>query len=99
LDGKVSVVYGTHTHVQTADEKILPGGTGYITDLGMTGPQDSIIGRKAKPIIEHFLTCMPIRFEMADKDVELQGALVNIDENSRKVISIERIKERIQDYL
>lgn len=99
LDGNASAVYGTHTHVQTADEKILPGGTGYITDLGMTGPQDSIIGRKAEPIIEHFLTCMPIRFEMADKDIELQGVLVNIDEDSGKAISIERIRERIQDYL
>jgi hypothetical protein len=99
LDGKASVVYGTHTHVQTADEKILSGGTGYITDLGMTGPQDSVIGRKVDPIIEHFLTCMPIRFEMADTDVELQGALINIDENSGKAISIERVKEKLRDYL
>lgn len=99
LDGKASVVYGTHTHVQTADEKILPAGTGYITDIGMTGPHDSVIGRKAEPIIEHFLTCMPIRFEMADKDVELQGALVDIDEDSGKTLSLERVREKLQDYL
>ncbi|MFC1509439.1 TIGR00282 family metallophosphoesterase [Candidatus Omnitrophota bacterium] len=99
LDGRASVVYGTHTHVQTADEKILPNGTGYITDLGMTGPQDSVIGRKTEAIIEHFLSCMPIRFEMADKLVELQGALVNIDETSGKAISIDRVRERIEDYL
>ena len=76
----------------------MPAGTGYITDLGMTGPQDSVIGRKAEPIIEHFLTCMPIRFEMADKDIELQGALVSIDEDSGKTLSLERIREKIEDY-
>ena len=94
LDGKASVVFGTHTHVQTADEKILPGGTAYITDLGMTGPQDSVIGRKADAIIEHFLTCMPTRFEMADKDIELQGAMVDIDEKTGRAVSIKRIKEK-----
>ena len=99
LDGKASVIFGTHTHVQTADEKILPRGSAYITDLGMTGAQDSVIGRKAETIIEHFVTCMPTKFEMADKDVELQGAIVVIDEKSGKAISIERVKERIEDYL
>jgi len=99
LDGRVSAVFGTHTHVQTADEKILPGGTSYITDVGMTGAQDSVIGRKVEPIIERFLTCMPTRFEMADGNVELQGALVEIDQESGRAISIERIKERIEKYL
>jgi metallophosphoesterase (TIGR00282 family) len=99
LDGKASVIFGTHTHVQTADEKILPRGSAYITDLGMTGPQDSVIGRKIDSIIEHFLTYMPVRFEMADKDVELQGAIVEIDEDSGRALSIERIKEKLEDYL
>lgn len=98
LDGKVSAVFGTHTHVQTADEKILPQGTAYITDLGMTGAQDFVIGRKVEPIVEHFLTCMPTKFEMADNDLELQGAMVEIDEKSGKALSIQRIKERIADY-
>ncbi|MFA5388567.1 MAG: TIGR00282 family metallophosphoesterase, partial [Candidatus Omnitrophota bacterium] len=74
LDGRVSAVFGTHTHVQTADEKIFPQGTAYITDLGMTGPQDSVIGRRHDAIVEHFITLMPKKFEVADKDVELQGA-------------------------
>ncbi len=99
LDGRVSVIFGTHTHVQTADEKILPGGSAYITDLGMTGPQDSVIGRKTDIIIEHFLSCMPIKFDMAEGDIELQGAIVGIDEASGRASSIERVKEKIQDYI
>jgi len=98
LDGRVSVVFGTHTHVQTADEKIFPHGTGYITDLGMTGPQDSIIGRRHDAIVEHFLTCMPKKFEVADKDVELEGAIVNIDDETGKALSIERVREKLDDY-
>ena len=95
LDGRVSVVFGTHTHVQTADEKIFPNGTGYITDLGMTGPQDSIIGRRHDAVVEHFLTLMPKKFEIADKDVELQGAIANIDDESGKCLSIERVREKL----
>jgi len=95
LDGRVSAVFGTHTHVQTADEKIFPHGTGYITDLGMTGPQDSVIGRRHDAIVEHFLTLMPKKFEVADKDVELQGAIVNIDDESGKCLSIERVREKL----
>jgi len=98
LDGKVSVIFGTHTHVQTADEKVLPGGSAYITDLGMTGAQDSVIGRKVETIIEHFITCMPTKFGMADKDVELQGVIVEIDENTGKALSIERVREKVEDY-
>ncbi len=99
LDGKVSVVFGTHTHVQTADEKILPLGSAYITDLGMTGPQDSVIGRKVGVIIEHFLKCMPARFDIAEGDVEIQGVLVGIDEATGKAVSIERVREKILNYL
>lgn len=99
LDGRVSVIFGTHTHVQTADEKILPKGSAYITDIGMTGAQDSVIGRKVETIIQHFLTCMPAKFEMADKDVELQGAIVEIDEENGKTVSIKRIREKMERYL
>lgn len=98
LDGRVSAVFGTHTHVQTSDEKIFPQGTAYITDLGMTGPHDSVIGRRIDAVVEHFLTGMPKKFEVADKDVELQGAIVNIDNDSGKALSIERVKEKIENY-
>ena len=97
LDSRVSVVFGTHTHVQTADEKIFSQSTGYITDLGMTGPQDSVIGRRSDAIVEHFLTLMPKKFEIADRDVELQGAIVNIDDESGKCLSIERVKEKMEN--
>ncbi|MFH1621799.1 MAG: TIGR00282 family metallophosphoesterase [Candidatus Omnitrophota bacterium] len=95
LDGEVSCVLGTHTHVQTADEKILPKGSAYITDVGMTGPFDSVIGRKKEKIIERFVTGMPIRFELGTEDVRLQGALVDIDEETGKSRSIKRINEKL----
>jgi len=95
LDGEVSAVVGTHTHVQTADERILPGGTAYITDVGMTGPCDSVIGRKKEQIIERFITGMPIRFELGKEDVQLQGVVVEIDEKNGKGISIKRIREKL----
>ncbi|GAI03167.1 unnamed protein product, partial [marine sediment metagenome] len=96
LDGLVSAVLGTHTHVQTADERILPGGTAYITDLGMTGPYDSVIGRKVEQILARFLTQMPVRFEMASENVQLHGVLLDIDEETGKARSIERIQEKLQ---
>ena len=99
LDGLVSVVFGTHTHVQTSDERILPGGTAYITDIGMTGPLDSVIGRDKEAVIKHFLTCMPTKFEVADKDVELHGAIVDIDEETGKAVSIERVREKAEKYI
>ncbi|MBL7131214.1 MAG: TIGR00282 family metallophosphoesterase [Candidatus Omnitrophica bacterium] len=95
LDGEVSCVLGTHTHVQTADEHILPKGTGYITDVGMTGPFDSVIGRKKEKIIERFLTGMPIRFELSKEDVRLQAVIVEIDEKTGKSISIKRVSEKL----
>jgi metallophosphoesterase (TIGR00282 family) len=94
LDGLVSCVFGTHTHVQTADEKILPKQTAYITDLGMTGPFDSVIGRKKEQILERFLTQMPVRFEMAEDDVRINGAVVEVDDSSSKPLSIKRIEIR-----
>jgi len=91
LDGKVSCIYGTHTHVQTADEKILPHNTAYITDIGMTGPFDSVIGRNKEQILERFITQMPTRFEMADKDVRINGAIVDVDTDTGHATSIKRI--------
>lgn len=96
LDGEISALLGTHTHVQTADEKILPKGTAYITDVGMTGPFDSVIGRKKEKIIERFLTGLPIRFELGTEDVRLQGAILEIDEKTGKSISIERVNQQIK---
>ncbi len=96
LDGMVSAVLGTHTHVQTADEKILPGGTAYITDLGMTGPYDSVIGRKTEQILARFVTQLPVRFEMATENVQLHGVVLDIDEKSGKARSIERVQEKLQ---
>lgn len=93
LDGEVSVIFGTHTHIQTADEQILPQGTAYITDLGMTGPYDSVIGQNKKAIIERFLTSLPRRFSVAEGDVRLCGVIVNIDETTGKAKSIKRIQQ------
>lgn len=91
LDGSVGAVIGTHTHVQTADEKILPGGTAYIGDAGMTGPHDSIIGVRKEIVIEKFLTGLPARFDPAKRDILLQGVLISVDEESGKSTSILRI--------
>ena len=96
LDGKVSAVIGTHTHIQTADEKILPQGTAYLTDVGMTGPYNSVIGRKTEDILERFLTSLPTRFQVAQEDVQLAAAVLGIDEESGKAKSIERIQRKVQ---
>lgn len=91
LDGFVSAVLGTHTHVQTADEKILPNGTAYITDCGMTGPFDGVIGRKKEQIISRFLTQMPMKFEMAEGDIRANGVIIDIDPKTGKAESIKRV--------
>jgi metallophosphoesterase (TIGR00282 family) len=83
LDGRVSAVVGTHTHVQTADERILPGGTGYITDAGMTGPVDSVIGMKREIILERFLTQRPQPFKVATQNLQLQGVVLTVDPQGR----------------
>src|SRR6195256_5403788 len=93
LDGKVSAVAGTHTHVQTADEQIFPGGTAFICDAGMCGPNESVLGREIHPIIQRFLTSMPVNFPVARGEVKLHGLLVDIDENSGKAVSVRRIAE------
>lgn len=92
LDGKVSAVLGTHTHVQTADEMILPQGTAYITDVGMTGAHDSVIGITKEDAIARFLTQIPKRFTLAEKDIKFCGALVKVDPDSGKALNIQRIK-------
>ncbi len=97
LDGRVTCVYGTHTHVQTSDEAILPGGTAYITDLGMTGSKDSAIGRDLKSITEMFLTGMPAPFKVAEKDVALEGAIIDVARGAREASSIERIRVKVPE--
>ena len=91
-DGKVSSVFGTHTHIQTADEKILPGGTAYITDLGMTGPYDSVIGQDKAKIITRFLTSMPHKFEVARAQATVHGIIVKVDSKTGRANSISRIQ-------
>jgi len=97
LDGRVSAVLGTHTHVQTADEKILPCGTAYITDAGMTGPMYSVIGRRIEDVLRRFLSGIPTRFEVASEDIQLHAVLLDIDEESGKARSITRIQEKMNN--
>jgi len=92
IDGKVSAVIGTHTHVQTADEKILPNGTAFITDVGMTGPDNSIIGIKKEQVIQRFLTNMPVRFEAAKGNGIFNAVVIEIDENTGKSTAIQRLQ-------
>jgi len=92
LDGRVAAVAGTHTHVQTADERILPKGSGYITDLGMSGPVDSVIGVKAEICLRRGLTQMPIKMESAEGDASICGALFTIDCETRRCLAVERVR-------
>lgn len=91
LDGKVSAVVGTHTHVQTADERILPGGTAYLTDVGMTGPHDGVIGMDRDAVIARFMSGLPVRFEPATGDPRLHGVTITADPATGKATAIERI--------
>lgn len=93
LDGKVTAIFGTHTHVQTADEKILPKGTGYITDIGMTGPRDSVIGMDINASIKRFETTLPERYKIAAGECIFNGVIFDIDDNTNKVRSIKRINK------
>lgn len=90
LDGKATAVVGTHTHVQTADETLFPGGTAYLSDAGMCGPLDSVLGREIEPVIQRFRTAMPSRFPVADGRVGLRGVLIDCDTASGKALAIER---------
>ena len=92
LNGKVSAVLGTHTHVQTSDEQILNEGTAYITDVGMTGPLDSVIGIRKEIALERLLTQIPWKFDVATEEIELQGVVIEVDSKTGKSKNIERIK-------
>jgi len=89
----VTAVLGTHTHIQTADEAVTAKGTAYMTDLGMTGPCDSVIGRTTEAILTRFLTGMPTKFEIASGDVRLHGALLTVDPETGKALKIKRVEE------
>ncbi|MCR5176708.1 MAG: TIGR00282 family metallophosphoesterase [Anaerovibrio sp.] len=91
LDGRVQAVVGTHTHIQTADQRILPNGTAYITDLGMVGPLNSVLGVKADIIIKKFTSCMPVRFELADGPAVYSAVIVDIEDATNRSTGIERI--------
>jgi metallophosphoesterase (TIGR00282 family) len=95
LDGRVSAVVGTHTHVQTADEQILPNGTAYLSDAGFTGPHDGCLGREIEPVLKRFLTGMPQRFEVARNNIKLHGVVVRVDDESGKAVSIQRVSETL----
>ena len=95
LDGRVSAVVGTHTHIQTADERVSAKGTACLTDLGMTGPYDSVIGAEKEAIIQKFLTQLNVKKEVAQNDVKLCGAIVSVDERSGKALAIERVQRKV----
>ena len=94
MSGRVNAVVGTHTHVQTADERLLPSGTAYITDLGMTGPWDSVLGVRVDRVLEKFTTCRPVRFEVAEGPVVYSAVIVEVDDATNRTLSIERIMKK-----
>lgn len=93
VDGRASAVIGTHTHIQTADERILPGGTAYLTDVGMTGPYDSVIGMRVDVVLPRFTTLLPSRLEVADGQAQLNAVLVDVDMTTGRALSIARLQE------
>ncbi len=95
LDGRVTAVIGTHTHVQTADEVVLPRGTAYITDIGMTGPFESILGREIEPVLRRFITQMPAFFKVARDDIRISGVVLEVNDRTGKAESIQRIQHRL----
>ena len=97
LDGKTSAVIGTHTHVQTADEQIFPGGTAFLCDAGMCGPVNSILGRAVEPIVNRFISNLPALFPVAKGEVRLCGAVVSIDEMTGRALRIARVNEVIEE--
>ena len=92
MDGKITAMFGTHTHVQTADERIFPKGTGYITDIGMTGPIDSVIGMSVEASVKRFETSLPEKYKIADGKTMLNGVIFQIDDNTNKVTKIKRVQ-------
>lgn len=99
LDGKVSAVFGTHTHVQTADEQILPHGTAYITDIGMCGPFHSVIGREIDDALKMMMTQLPVRLEVASGDARVSGAMIDVDVKTAKALKIVRVHEKVESAL
>ncbi|MGC4081608.1 MAG: TIGR00282 family metallophosphoesterase [Vicinamibacterales bacterium] len=97
LDGRVTAVVGTHTHVQTADERILPKGTAYLTDVGMTGPHDSVIGVEVEPALSRFVNAMPTRFETASGNPRLNGVVIDADEQTGRAVDIERVSYSLDE--
>jgi metallophosphoesterase (TIGR00282 family) len=93
VDGRASAVIGTHTHIQTADERILPGGTAYLTDVGMTGPYDSVIGMRVDVVLPRFTTLLPSRLEVADGQAQLNAVLIDVDMTTGRALSIARLQE------
>ena len=99
LDGKVSCVFGTHTHIPTADERILPQGTAFLTDVGMTGPYDSVIGRRVDQILERFLSNIPNKSDVAEGNVQLRGLIVGVNPTTGRALSVERITRTLNDVV
>ena len=97
LDGKVSAVFGTHTHVQTADESIFPGGTGYLTDAGMCGPEESILGRNIESVLWRFKTGLPTRFPIAKGDVRMCGVIVDVEVETGACLAIRRFTRMVPE--
>lgn len=97
LDGRVTAVCGTHTHVPTADEQVLPGGTAFISDVGMTGPHESILGRKIEKVLHATMTFRPVPFDVAKGDVQISGVIIEVDPKSGKGQGIRRIKINERD--
>jgi len=97
FDGRVSVVVGTHTHVQTADERILPGGTAYITDVGMVGGRDGVIGITKEPVLRKYLTQLPAKFEVSRRDVIFNAVVIEVDDTTGKSVSIKRVNQVVGD--
>lgn len=97
LDGKVTAVFGTHTHIPTADAEVLPGGTGYLTDLGMCGPTDSVIGVRKQPAIERFITKLPTPFQVASDRIQLQGAIIRADTSNGHCLDIQQRSWKVED--
>jgi calcineurin-like phosphoesterase len=98
LNGRVAAVLGSHTHVQTADEQILPGGTAFLTDVGMTGPYDSILGRRIDRVLPATITFVPSPFDVAAGDPRLAGAIVDVDPRTGKALGIQRLMTRDSDW-
>ncbi len=95
IDGRVSAVVGTHTHVQTADEQFFPGGTAFLSDAGFTGPHESVLGREIQPVIQRFLTNLPQRFEVASARVVLQGLVMVVDDRTGRAQRVQRIAQAV----